>query len=152
MLKRTTILQLRLHISYYVLSMFYAVKRRCWRLKRLRAESQHPCKFSTFPSSVTKTLVRLDTKKFRIIKWYSKTIWLKVMWLIGWEPFKVSHQPGKFGFHRPCGSGDIMVLVWHVILQYQATKGLINFVSANRSRQITILLSLVATDTAMVEI
>ena len=35
----------------------------------------------------------------------------------------VSHHPAKFGDHGHCGSGDIMVLVCHVILQSHFTKG-----------------------------
>ena len=31
--------------------------------------------------------------------------------LHGYDPVKVCHHPTTFGDHRPCGSGDIMVLV-----------------------------------------
>ena len=40
----------------------------------------------------------------------------KVMGLSGWKFHKVSHQLTKFGDYRQGGSGDIMVLVCHVIL------------------------------------
>ena len=29
------------------------------------------------------------------------------MWLCGWGPLILSHQPAKFGVHRPCESKDI---------------------------------------------
>ena len=29
------------------------------------------------------------------------------------------HNPTKFSGHRPCGSGDVIVLVYHVISQDQ---------------------------------
>ena len=35
----------------------------------------------------------------------------------------VSHQPGKFDGHTQCDSGDIKVLVCHVILQDYVKKG-----------------------------
>ena len=38
-----------------------------------------------------------------------------VIWLYRREPIKVSYHPAKFGGHRHCGSGDIMILVCHVI-------------------------------------
>ena len=30
-----------------------------------------------------------------------------VTWLCGWDPLILSHQPAKFGVHRPCKSKDI---------------------------------------------
>ena len=33
------------------------------------------------------------------------------------EPFKISHHPTKFRGRSHCDSGDIMVLVFHVISQ-----------------------------------
>ena len=41
------------------------------------------------------------------------------MWLNGQE----GNYPAKFGGHRQCGSGDIMVLVCHVISQDHVIKG-----------------------------
>ena len=38
-------------------------------------------------------------------------------WLYGLEPLKKSQHPTKFGGHRDCGSGEIMVLVCHMISQ-----------------------------------
>ena len=37
--------------------------------------------------------------------------------------FKISHHPTKFGGHRHCGSGVIIILVSHVILQDCVIKG-----------------------------
>ena len=37
-----------------------------------------------------------------------------VMGIYGWELFAAYHRPGKFGDHRSCKSGDIMVLICHV--------------------------------------
>ena len=37
-------------------------------------------------------------------------------------PLKVSHSPAKFGCHRNCGDGDIMNLVFYLILQEHVTK------------------------------
>ena len=39
----------------------------------------------------------------------------------------MSHHPAKFGGHRHYSSGDIMVLVFHLIFQYHVIKGLSNF-------------------------
>ena len=51
------------------------------------------------------------------------------MQLFRWKPFMVSHHPLKFGHHRHCGSGDIMVLVCHVTLQDRVTEGSYDFIS-----------------------
>ena len=45
----------------------------------------------------------------------------------------MSHKPAKFRGHKHCGSGYIIVLVHHVILQDQVTKVLSNFVAGQRS-------------------
>ena len=49
--------------------------------------------------------------------------YLRVIWLSGQESIKVSYHPVKFDSHRHCGSGNIMVLVCHNILQHHVTKG-----------------------------
>ena len=43
----------------------------------------------------------------------------------------VSHTPAKLGGHRHRDSGDIMVLVCHVILQNLAIKGFCNFMGSS---------------------
>ena len=43
----------------------------------------------------------------------------------------VSHTPAKSGGHRHHGSGDIMVLVCHVILQDLAIKGFHDFMGSS---------------------
>ena len=63
----------------------------------------------------------------------------------------VNHHPAKFGGHGYCGSGDIMVLFCHVILGDDLTKGLDNFMGRSLSRWVTILPSLVAKSTVVVE-
>ena len=38
----------------------------------------------------------------------------RIMWIDGWEPFKVSHHPAKFAKfddHKHCGSGDMFSVV-----------------------------------------
>ena len=46
----------------------------------------------------------------------------------------VSHHPTEFGGHGDCGSGDIMVLVWHMILQENVLKGIFNFMGSTPLR------------------
>ena len=41
----------------------------------------------------------------------------RAIWLFRWERLKVRHYPEKFSGHRHCGNADIMVLVFHMILQ-----------------------------------
>ena len=43
-----------------------------------------------------------------------------------------SHQPAKFGGHWQCGSGDVMPLVCHLILQDHVTKGWRNFMHGSQ--------------------
>ena len=53
---------------------------------------------------------------------------------------KVSHHTTKFGGNRHCGTGDIKILVCHVILHDHVMKGSCDFVSP--AKQVTIMLSL----------
>ena len=81
------------------------------------------------------------------------------------ELFKVSHHPVQFGRHKHCGSikirlvkvrhpgsGDIMVLVCHVILQWRVMEGSCDFMRRSSSKEVTILSDLVAIGTLVVEI
>ena len=43
-----------------------------------------------------------------------------------------SHQVAKFGGHKHSSSGDIMILVYHVILQDHMIKGLSDFMGKLR--------------------
>ena len=45
----------------------------------------------------------------------------------------VSHQPATFDSHEHYGSENIMVLVYHVILQDHMNKGLCNFMRESTS-------------------
>ena len=47
---------------------------------------------------------------------------LKVMWLYGYDPVKVSQHPAKFGGYLHCGIGVIMVLLCHLISQDTSSK------------------------------
>ena len=47
---------------------------------------------------------------------------------------QVSHDATKFGGHRYCHIGDIMLLVCHVILQDHMIEGLSNFMGKTPSR------------------
>ena len=47
---------------------------------------------------------------------------------------QVTYHPAKFGSHRHCDSGDMMILVCHMILEDRVTKKLSNFMSGSQSR------------------
>ena len=64
----------------------------------------------------------------------------------------ISHTPAKFGGHRHCGSGDIKFLVCHVISQDHVTKGQSSIMGRICSSLVTILPSLVARATVVVEL
>ena len=74
------------------------------------------------------------------------------MRLHGQESLKVSQQPTKFGGDRHFGSEDIMVLVSLVILEDHVIKGSCDFVCKSPPTKVTIQLSLVALETAVLEI
>ena len=60
-------------------------------------------------------------------KWPSKNTWFK-KWLQWNEPLNVSHHdPVKFGTHRHCNIGDILVLVCHTISLDHVIKGSCDF-------------------------
>ena len=66
---------------------------------------------------------------------FKKTKWSKgYVTLYGQEPIKKSHHPAKFGVHRHCGSGDITILVCHVILQDHMIKESCDFRGRSPSR------------------
>ena len=65
---------------------------------------------------------------------------------------KVSYHPANFGGHRQCGSGDIMVLVCHVISQDHLINGSYDFVGRSTSKQVTTLQNLAAIVTLVVEL
>ena len=46
----------------------------------------------------------------------------------------VSHHPNKFGGHRYCGIGDIIVLVCNLITQDHVIKGSSAFIGSSPSR------------------
>ena len=50
------------------------------------------------------------------------------IWLHGKEPLRVSPHPTKFSGYRHYGRGDIMVLVYQVILQDRMIKGSFDFI------------------------
>ena len=75
-----------------------------------------------------------------------------VIWLYGQKVVQVCQYPTTFCHHKYCGSGDIMVLVCHVILQDNMTKGWSNTIGRSPSWQVTSLLSLVAIGTVAVKI
>ena len=64
----------------------------------------------------------------------------------------VIHYPAKFNGHGHCGNGDIMVLVFHIILEEHIIKRLCNFAAKSTSRQVTILPSMVTINTVVAEI
>ena len=55
-------------------------------------------------------------------------------WLYGNQPFGVSHDSTKFGCDKQHGSGDIMIIVYAVILQDQMIKDFFDFMSKGLSR------------------
>ena len=64
---------------------------------------------------------------------------------------KVSHHPAKFCGQRYCGSGDIMVIVSHVILQDHVAEGWSSIMGRSPSWQNTSLPGLVAIAIVIVE-
>ena len=68
------------------------------------------------------------------------------------EPLKVCCHPAKFSGLRHCGSGDIMALVCHVILDDHVIKGLCNFKDESPSLYVITLSNLVSIDIVAVEI
>ena len=74
------------------------------------------------------------------------------MRLHGWESLKVNNQPAKFGGDSLFGSEDIMVLVSLVILEDHVIKGSCDVMWKNPPMKVTIPQSLVALETAVVEI
>ena len=56
------------------------------------------------------------------------------MVLVRQEPIKVDYHPAKFDSHRYCSSGDMMILVCHVILQDHVIKGACDFMDRSPSR------------------
>ena len=49
------------------------------------------------------------------------------------KPVKANYHPARFGGLRQCDSGDIKILVFHVILQDQVVKGCGDFIGTSLS-------------------
>ena len=62
----------------------------------------------------------------------------------------VTHHLAKFNGHRPCGSGDIAYLIYHVTLKDHLIKGFCDFMEGSSSLYILTLLRLVAIDIVVV--
>ena len=56
-----------------------------------------------------------------------------------WEPLKLSYHSAKFYSHRDCGSGDLMVLVCHMISLNHGIKESCDFMGRSSSRRVIIL-------------
>ena len=74
------------------------------------------------------------------------------MWLYYWEPLKVIQHPTKYGHHSHFGSGDLIVLVCHLILEDHVIKDSCDFISRGQSSLVTILLCSVNTGTMVLGI
>ena len=68
------------------------------------------------------------------------------------EPTKVDYHPAKFGSHKHSDNGDVKVLLCHITSQDQVLKSSCDFTGRRLSRQETILPSLVAIGTVVMEI
>ena len=71
---------------------------------------------------------------------------------ITFASFIVSQHPTMCGDHTHCCSGEIMVVVSHVILQDHAMKRYCDFMGRSPSRKVTILQSLAAIGTLVVKL
>ena len=97
------------------------------------------------PTSVTilPSLVTIGTLYWRYISFilsrdFTRPRYQSIIWLSGLEPLKISHHLTKFGGHRHCGSGDI-VLFCHAISQDHGIKQSYDFIDRSPSKQVTIL-------------
>ena len=54
--------------------------------------------------------------------WSHDTMWSKMMWLYGQNPFKVGYHHVGFDAHRHSDNGDIVVPVCHAISQDHVIK------------------------------
>ena len=89
---------------------------------------------NTLPRLVVIGTVVLEKYWFLLVTLFSKTTRSKGhMWLYGQEPLKLSHHTAEFGDERYHGSGDIVILVWDVVLQYHAIKRSCDFMSRSPS-------------------
>ena len=70
----------------------------------------------------------------------------------GLAPLKRSHHITKFDGHRHCGSGDIVVLVCHIISQDYVIKWSCDFMDESPLKPVIILRSSVAIATLVVEL
>ena len=102
------------------------------------------------PSFVVTCIVIMETCFFAPCS--CKTTWSKGRVTLRLEPLIESHTSAKLGSERHLGSGDIMVLVCHVISQNHVAKGVSNITDMSPYMFVTILPSLVVIGTVVVEI
>ena len=68
------------------------------------------------------------------------------------KPIKRSHNPAKISGHRKFGSRGVMFFVCHMTLQDHMIKALYEFMVRNPPKYFTILTSLIAIVTVILEI
>ena len=113
--------------------------------------SREPSRWSNLLPDLI-AIVILIVNGFSLSRYLERPLDDRVMWLYRHEVSKVSYHPAMFGGHRHCGSGNIMILVCQVISQYNVIKGSCDLIGRSPSRLVTILPSLVAIGTMVVEI
>ena len=60
------------------------------------------------------------------------------------------HHPDKFGSQRHCVSGDVIFLIYHIVLQDHLIKGSSDFMARSLLKEVITMPSLVAVDIAVV--
>ena len=82
----------------------------------------------------------------------AKPSYWKILWLYEWELLIVCHHPDKFGSQRHCVSGDVIFLIYHIILQDHLIKGSSDFMARSLLKKVITMPSLEAIDIAVVSI
>ena len=72
--------------------------------------------------------------------WSHSITWLKGLALNGWELLAVYHQPDKYGDHRQCDCGDLVILTWQMTSRDALITGWSNFMSVSSSLYVSNLL------------
>ena len=82
--------------------------------------------------------VSYHAANFRLTHDFARLHHQSLKWLYDEEsPPNVNHDPTKFGGHRHCSSGEIIVLVCHVILQGDVIKVSFDFIGRDHQSELT---------------
>ena len=98
--------------------------------------SDYPAKFG---DHMIINLLEEEILSFQFVMWLYVTTWSEGHVTHGWVTLIISHSPVKFGGHKPCGIGDIKLLICRLTSRDHVVRGSCGIMGEFPSSQTTTL-------------